>query len=255
MRELFLPEPGPGARMRWLDLPGDGVPRVYVHGLGCTAASDFAHITPRRQLAGHRSLLVDLFGHGFSDRPHDFGYGMADQAAAVAAVLDHEELRGVELVGHSMGGAVAIELAASRPDLVSRLVVAEPNLFPGGGFLSSAIAAQDEREFAARGFADLIARQRLPGYAARMRLADPVALHRSAVALREGSTPSWGELLIGLDRPRAFLVGARSRPDEEADRMAAAGVPVFEVPEAGHNMMTENPDGFAAALATALSVS
>ncbi|MER5202630.1 alpha/beta hydrolase [Streptomyces sp. NPDC002825] len=251
MRELFLSEER--AYIRWIDLPGEGPVRVFVHGLGCTAASDFAHIAARPALGGGRALLVDLLGYGLSDRPADFDYRMESQAAAVAALLDHVGVAGVDLVGHSMGGAVAIHLAAARPDLVGRLVVAEPNLYAGGGAFSSPVAAQDEEAFVAGGFARMLAETDRPDYAARLRLADPRAVHRSAVALVEGSVPAPGELLAGLGMPRTFLVGELSLPDADAEKVAALGIPVVEVPGAGHNLMLDNPDGFTTALAEALA--
>ncbi|WP_086823765.1 alpha/beta fold hydrolase [Streptomyces sp. NRRL B-24572] len=251
MRELFLAEER--AYIRWIDLPGEGPVRVFVHGLGCTAASDFAHIAAHPALGGGRALLVDLLGHGLSDRPADFDYRMESQAAAVAAVLDHLGVAGVDLVGHSMGGAVTIHLTADRPDLVARLVVAEPNLYAGGGAFSSPVAAQDEDAFVAEGFARMLADTDRPDYAARLRLADPRAVHRSAVALVEGSVPAPGDLLAALAVPRTFLVGELSLPDADAEKAAGLGIPVTEVPGAGHNLMLDNPDGFATALARALA--
>lgn len=251
MRELFLTDVR--AHIRWIELPGEGPVRVFLHGLGCTGASDFAHIATHPALRGGHALLVDLLGYGLSDRPRDFGYGMAAQAAAVARILEHRGLSGVELIGHSMGGAVAVRLAAARPDLIARLVVAEPNLYPGGGAFSTPVAAQDEESFVRDGFARMLASVDRRDYAARLRLADPLAVHRSAVALVEGASPS-EELLAGLDRPRAFLVGEYSLPDADTERMRALGVPVFEVPKAGHNLMLDNADGFAEALARALVV-
>ncbi|MFF4172281.1 alpha/beta fold hydrolase [Streptomyces sp. NPDC001744] len=250
MRELFLEKQQ--AYVRWIDLPGDGPVRVFVHGLGCTAASDFAHIATHPALRGGRALLVDLLGHGLSDRPADFDYRVESQAVVVAAVLDHLGVRGTDLVGHSMGGAVAIHLAAAQPDLVARLVVAEPNLYGGGGAFSSPVAAQSEEAFVAKGFARMLALAGRPDYAARLRLADPRAVHRCAVSLVEGSTPEPGDLLAGLAVPRTFLVGEASLPDADAEKAAASGVPVVEIPGAGHNMMLDNPDGFAAALARSL---
>ncbi|MFJ5829302.1 alpha/beta fold hydrolase [Streptomyces sp. NPDC093089] len=247
MRELFLAKEK--AYIRWIALPGKGPLRVFVHGLGCTAASDFAHIAAAPGLGGGRAMLVDLLGHGLSDRPADFDYRMESQAAAVAAVLDHLGVTGVDLVGHSMGGAVAILLAASRPDLVARLVVAEPNLYAGGGAFSSPVAAQDEDTFVTTGFARMVAAVGRADYAARLRLADPLAVHRSAVALVEGSVPAPGDLLPGLAVPRLYVVGEASLPDADAASMAARGVPVVEIPGAGHNLMLDNPDGFVAALA------
>ncbi|MFB7391908.1 MULTISPECIES: alpha/beta fold hydrolase [unclassified Streptomyces] len=252
MRELFLA--GQRAYIRWIDLPGagDGPVRVFVHGLGCTSASDFAHIAAHPALGGGRALLVDLLGYGLSDRPAAFDYRMESQAEAVGAVLDHLGLRGVDLVGHSMGGAVAIHLAAGRPELVARLVVAEPNLYGGGGVFSSPVAAQDEDAFVAEGFARMVAGVDRADYAARLRLADPRAVHRSAVALVEGSTPAPGDLLAGLAIPRTYLVGELSLPDPDAEKAAGFGLPVIGIPGAGHNLMLDNPDGFARALARAL---
>ncbi|WP_199546908.1 alpha/beta fold hydrolase [Streptomyces sp. N35] len=259
MRELFLPDAGEaGAWIRWIHLnpaAGEAGPaRVYVHGIGCNGAPDFAEVATRPPLAGRSSLLVDLLGHGHSDRPADFGYRMREQADAVAAVIERAGLRAVELIGHSMGGAVAIELAAARPDLIATLVVAEPNLFPGGGFFSRVVAEQDEEAFVTEGFARMVAGAKLPLDAARLRLADARALHRSATALVEGTDPSWGALFMELEQPRAFIVGERTRPDAETDLMAAAGVPVVDVPRAGHNMMIDNPQGFAEAVRQALEV-
>ncbi|MFB7513322.1 alpha/beta fold hydrolase [Streptomyces sp. NPDC056144] len=251
MRELFLADER--AYVRWIDLPGEGPVRVFVHGLGCTAASDFAHIAAHPALGGGRALLVDLLGFGLSDRPADFDYRVESQAAVVARILDHLGLTSVDLIGHSMGGAVAIRLAADRPELFRRLVVAEPNLYAGGGAFSSPVAAQDEEAFVTAGFARMIAESDRPDYAARLRLADPRAVHRSAVALVEGSEPAPGDLLLALTTVRAFLVGEWTQPDPEAARMAALGIPVTEIPDAGHNMMLDNPDGFAKALAAALT--
>ncbi|MFD4372868.1 alpha/beta fold hydrolase [Streptomyces sp. NPDC058486] len=252
MKELFLTDHQ--AYLRWLDLPGEGPVRVYLHGLGCTAASDFAHIATHPALGGGRALLVDLLGYGFSDRPAGFDYRPEGQAAAVAALLDHLDLTRVDLVGHSMGGAVAIHLAAARPGRIGRLVVAEPNLYAGGGAFSRPVARQSEEDFVRSGFGRMLALAARADYAARLRLSDPRAVHRSAVALVAGSDPEAGDVLAGLTLPRAFLVGEKSLPDRAAEQAAAMGVPVLEVPAAGHNLMLDNPEGFAIALARALAL-
>ena len=58
---------------------------------------------------------------------------MDTHAETVALILDHENIKSAIVVGHSMGGTVAIMLAISRPDLVSKLIVGEGNIVPGGG--------------------------------------------------------------------------------------------------------------------------
>ena len=133
-----------GAYLRYEDVPGDEEPIVWLHGLGCAASADFAHVAAHPSLRGHRSLLIDLLGHGYSDAPKDFGYALEDHARTVAALMDHLGLSHSPVFGHSMGGSVAITMAAERPDLVSRLIIAEGNLDPGGGTVSSGIARQTD---------------------------------------------------------------------------------------------------------------
>jgi pimeloyl-ACP methyl ester carboxylesterase len=251
MRELYLAELD--AWVRWTELPGAGPARVYVHGLGCAGVTDFAHVAAHPDLAGRRSLLVDLLGHGLSDRPGAFTHRMGEHAAVLARILDHAGVAAAEVIGHSMGGAIAVRLAARRPDLVGRLVVAEPNLRPGGGAASSAMAALPEDAFVARGFARLLAGGADRAHAARLRLADPRSVHRCAVALVEGERTAEEELLAALTVPRAFLVGERSLPDPDAALIRTLGIPVAVVPDCGHDMPAENPEGFARTLAGALA--
>jgi pimeloyl-ACP methyl ester carboxylesterase len=83
-----------------------------------------------------------------------------------------------------------------------------------------------------------------------MRLADPRALHRSAVGLRRGSDPVMREILTGLDKvERVYLQGEHSGELDGAEALEAAGVRVVTVAGAGHNVMFDHPDAFVAAVA------
>lgn len=243
-----------GAYIRWTEAAGTGPARVHVHGLGAATGPYTAHLGVDPLLAGRRTLFVDLPGFGISDRPADFGYSLEEHADAVACVLDAAGVRGAEVVGHSMGGAVAVVLAHRRPEMVGRLVLAEANLDPDPPATSgsSAIAGWTEEEFVhGGGFAATLERVGWR-WAATMRLADPLALHRSATALVRGTEPTMRAMLESLTVPRTYLVGELSDEDWlDGAGLTAAGVEVVKVPGAGHCIMFDNPEAYARAIAAA----
>ncbi|MFI7009398.1 alpha/beta fold hydrolase [Streptomyces sp. NPDC050145] len=241
---------GRGSCIRWTEAEGEGPARVYVHGLGAASTVYHAHIAARPELAGRRSLFVDLPGHGISDRPADFGYTLEDHADALAAALDAAGVRGAEIVGHSMGGAVAIVLAHRRGDLVSRLVVAEGNLdpYPPTRAGSSGISAYEEADFVTGGGHARVLEKVGPTWAATMRIADPLGLHRTACGLARGTEPTMRRMLEELPVERVYLQGELSGELPGAAALTAAGVKVVRVPGAGHNIMFDAPAAFAAAV-------
>jgi pimeloyl-ACP methyl ester carboxylesterase len=252
MRSQRLPEAG--AFIRYHDLPGEAPAVVLLHGLGAAGSSDLIGAACRPPLDRRRRLVVDLLGFGYSDRPPAFAYRLEDHAACVAAILDAAGVAGAQVVGHSMGGTVAIVLASLRPDLVAALVVAEGNLDPGVGMGSARIAAWSEEEYLARGHAEMLASidaeaasgdQGWTAYAAAFRLADPLAVHRSAVGLLAPITPTARERLYRFPGAKAFVFGERSLPDPDQARLASAGVTVLVVPGATHAMAVEAPADFA----------
>ncbi|MER7772775.1 alpha/beta fold hydrolase [Kitasatospora sp. NPDC096140] len=244
-----------GDLIRWVELPGAEPARLYLHGLGATSPVYFAAAAAHPLLAGRRSLLMDLLGFGISDRPTDFGYTLEEHADAVAAAVRAAGPSRVEVVGHSMGGAVAIVLAHRHPGLVSRLVLVDANLDPIAPdrqrLGSSGIAGYTEEEFLAGGRAEVAERVGRFWWST-MRLAGPEALYRSACYVARATVPTMRELLLGLDLPRTFLHPAADGEPAGADGLRAAGVRVVAVPDCGHNIMLDNPDGFAAAAAEGL---
>ena len=86
-----------------------------------------------------------------------------------------------------------------------------------------------------------------------MRLTGREALYRSAVHLVRATTPTMRELLLDLPMPRAFLHPEPDGPFPGADELEAAGVRVVAVPDCGHCIMLDNPEGFARATAEALA--
>jgi pimeloyl-ACP methyl ester carboxylesterase len=147
--DSLLLEP-PGGYVRYLEIPGDDCPWFGFMDWGARPPPTFHRLPPARPwpVTAHSSSTSSVTA---TNAPDAFGYTLEDHAQSVARVLDHVSLKGSAVFGHSMGGSVAITLAALRPDLVSRLIIAEGNLDPGGGFVSTGIAEQTERGFETTG--------------------------------------------------------------------------------------------------------
>lgn len=101
---------------------GSGRPVVLLHGHGANLGI-FAPLATPLMAGGRRVIAVDHRGFGRSSAvPSTFGFdGLVDDLVTVLGVLD---LRGAIVVGHSMGGAVALGLAVDRPDVVAERVSA-----------------------------------------------------------------------------------------------------------------------------------
>jgi len=112
---------GPGA-MHVERFGHGGTAVILIHGFG-TSSFLWRNIAPAITEAGHTAYALDLFGHGESDRPFDANFGIAAQAEYVdAAMTALRVARGI-LVGVDIGGAIALRLAATRPERVEKLVL------------------------------------------------------------------------------------------------------------------------------------
>lgn len=102
---------------------GEGPDLVLIHGLAANHA--FWHLNVLLPLArGYRVTVYDLRGHGYSGMPRS-GYTSAHLAEDLLGLLDHLGIRKAGLVGHSLGGVVALHFAALHPERVARLVIAD----------------------------------------------------------------------------------------------------------------------------------
>jgi pimeloyl-ACP methyl ester carboxylesterase len=101
--------------------PPDGTPVIALHGW-LDNANSFAMLAPR--LEGLRIVALDLAGHGHSDhRPAGAGYTLADYVFDVLQVAEQLGWERFALLGHSLGAIVAVILAGSLPERVTRLAL------------------------------------------------------------------------------------------------------------------------------------
>lgn len=99
---------------------GDGPDILLLHGAG-SRADRWLGCLPSLAGAGYRVTAIDLPGHGFADKPHDFAYTGPEMAKLVITLLEHSGP--AVLVGTSLGGFVSALVALERPDLVTALVL------------------------------------------------------------------------------------------------------------------------------------
>lgn len=108
---------------------GAGPPVLLLHGLG-SSGRDWDLVAPALAVE-HRLLVPDARGHGRSGKPAG-AYGVPLFARDIAALCDHLGLTGLHVVGLSMGGMIAFQLAVDRPELVRSLVIINsgPDMVP-----------------------------------------------------------------------------------------------------------------------------
>ncbi len=100
---------------------GSGPPVVVLHGL--FGSGDNWAVVANALASDFRVILVDLRNHGRSFHHRQHGY--RDLASDVVSLLDYLGLGLVTVVGHSMGGKAAMQLAHDAPDRVGRLIVVD----------------------------------------------------------------------------------------------------------------------------------
>ncbi len=222
---------------------GHGLPPlVFVHGLGESGLC-FEEVLAEPRLDRWRRLAPDLVGYGrsaWSDEP----LSLPQQADRINDWLAERGEAPAVVIGHSMGGVVALLLAERHPGRVAAVVDVEGNKSPRDCVFSGRAAGQDLGDFVASGFDELIddvyangAREpALRTYYASLRLCDPRAFHLNGHELVElSATERLAHRLAELPTPDRYIAGV---PGGAAPRslelLAEAGVPCVRVSPSGH---------------------
>lgn len=116
-----------GYRMHYID-QGEGPVVVWLHGSGPGASghSNFKGNYPAIAEGGYRSIVIDIVGFGFSDKPEDVEYPLSFFVECAKQTLDVIGVDSCAIVGNSLGGAIAIGMALEYPQLVEKLILMAP---------------------------------------------------------------------------------------------------------------------------------
>lgn len=116
---------------------GNGAPVILIHGLFASAQKNWGFNGVIADLAQHYQVIaLDCRGHGDSDKPTnegDYGINMVND---VVHLMDHLHLPSANIIGYSMGGMIALKLAATHPDRVHSVILG------GMGWLQQGSALQ-----------------------------------------------------------------------------------------------------------------
>ena len=102
---------------------GSGRPVIFQHGLGGDAAQP-ADVFPAD--IGWQAITLECRGHGYSEAGPPDAFSIASFADDLVALIEAERLAPLPIGGISMGAAIALSVAVSRPDLVSALILGRP---------------------------------------------------------------------------------------------------------------------------------
>lgn len=248
-----------------------GVPVVFLHGFSQSTRT-WRPVVERMlrdpRASGLRFLLLDLVGHGASDRPErPEAYTLPHIVEALERFRSGLGLGRMHLVGYSMGGRIALLYALRHPDALRSLVVESASFGPRSRDEAQAMRERDAAlaERLARStpeeFADWWAA--MPLFATQsglpeavqeaeraMRVAnDTKALARVVTGCGQGAMPSLWEDVAVLPVPVHYLVGERDERYMAIASEAAVrwGLDVRRFPT-GHNVHVESPERYARAL-------
>lgn len=247
-----------------VETAGAGPPLVLLHGFTGAVASWSAHLGALS--ARHTTVAIDMLGHGASDAPTDPDrYRIEHTAPDIVAVLDRLEMSRAAVLGYSMGGRVALFLAATAPARVSALILESTS--PG-------IADEDERTKRAAedaALADAIEREgvsafvdrweRLPLFATQTRLPAEAraavraqrlghtaqGLANSLRGLGQGAQPPLFDRLPTVAMPALLIAGELDTRYATLGREMSRRMPnarLVIVPAAGHAVHLDQPETF-----------
>jgi pimeloyl-ACP methyl ester carboxylesterase len=244
---------------------GEGPPVVFVHGWGLTARA-YADIFPRIARSGARVIAPALPGFGRSEELRG-AYTWERLAKWVHDLLDHAGVdEPAAFIGHSFGGGVATATAWYHPELVRSLTLV--NSVGGSVWKSSRGGDRHMHERPLwdwglrfpREWTRREARRVLPVVLRDLvgnALANPRALRLAARLARTADLRDELAALAERGLPVTVLWGDQDRVVPESTFLAtceAAGAPGDIIPDAGHNWLLTDPEGFGELMTNSLTV-
>jgi esterase len=239
------------------EVVGEGHPLVILHGL--LGSTDNWRSMSRRLGAHYKVFAIDLRNHGRSPHSDIFDYDV--MTADLREFMEQQALRRIMLLGHSMGGKVAMQFAIDYSEQVDRLVIVDiaPKPYePSQRYLLKALRSLDLTRYKSFADVDAALAAKVSSESLRQFLLKNLArdengrlrwkIHLAAIdrnydKLGRGVAPE-----RTFDKPTLFIRGARSNYIEDDDapliRQMFPQAEIATLPEAGHWIHVDAPEEF-----------
>jgi esterase len=233
---------------------GQGEPIIILHGLFGTLDN---WQTIARQLSSHFMIYaIDLRNHGKSPHVEGMDYGL--MASDVKEFMENNWLHRARIIGHSMGGKVAMQLAVSNPDMIEKLVVVDiaPKSYIGGHeLILETLNSLDLEKLEDRKQAEEFISERIPDDKGTVQFLlknlsrNPDNSYSWKMNLSE-IVKSYDNILDNIEEgkyngPTLFVRGGRSKyileADEELIRSYFPAAEIQTIPNVGHWVHAEAP--------------
>jgi len=237
-----------GVKLAYVDTGGGDPPLLFIHGWCCN------HSYWRDQIPQfakrHRVVAVDLRGHGQSDKP-DQDYTIGGFVDDVAWLVRDLGLRRPVLIGHSMGGLIALNLVRQRRELARAAVFDDAAMMPVPEQFQPMVASMLEglrspayREAAGNFVGNFLFRPESPAQLKEETITAMAAAPQRVMHTALASTLSEENMPAGpVTMPSLFVRAATQRATEEELKARYPGMSVTTV-DAAHFIQMEKPQEF-----------
>ncbi|WP_158484051.1 alpha/beta fold hydrolase [Pseudomonas fluorescens] len=246
---------GRGDRLRYHEIYKGESPVLFIHGLGCSCSSDYPAVVMSSAYPRLKTILVDLMGAGFSDKPTDIDYSGSGLVEILTEFVNSWGDLNFSIFAHSAGALVALELAERMADRVDSLILCEPGINKYGAEFLSGIVSMTMDEFVATGFKKTVGQlsdDANDSWLGSFSIYSPYAIYQ------------WAQSVVIEDRlawaPKFKLLKTKQKGVIISDKTAGGDFSFFTqlecavecVSNSTHMIMHDNPDGLAMAISNLL---
>lgn len=238
---------------------GENETVAYIHGLGCSK-NDFIEAVNRAELQAYTLIAFDFPGCGNSPYPEDLTLEIDDLVEITHRVVTTLSVDDFVIIGHSMGGLIALLYVERYGKHVKGFINVEGNLAPGDCFFSREVAQHSFSHFTNTAFRNVKRRLTQSENKGFRKYAESLERHASEKAFFD-CCPSLveysdhGNLIqryIALKIPKLFVYGSENRSLSYIPELQESGCEMVEIPQSNHFPGYDNSTAYYRTIATFL---